>query len=301
MEILYLEILAARLQKTELLLIDNEGAEARTEEYELLKSFLLRLRKEGMSICIFGYQISTLYFLCDRIAFLTDGKIIKVLNKTDWAEHEVEEMMSTVYPQRHIGVPEQKDQAEKVFEVKNLKLKNGATLHFSLYSGEYVVLISPQTETFLYLKKWESRNVAFLETQNIDLLVEGLTPLENLCLGFYDRLSFLGFEKRNVIACLEREFDEWYGKAGVLKERDCKKLYRKDRIAINLFRIKMRHPNVLICNDLNIRNDTVTYQMLKENLVALTENGTAVCIVTNEIDYSDETATRFIVNEDIGH
>lgn len=301
MEILYLEILAARLQRTELLLIDNEGEEARAEEYEFLKGFLMRLQKEGMSICFFSYQISVLYFLCDRIAVLSDGKIIKVLNKADWAEHELEEVISSLYARRHITVPEQREQARKFFEVRNLKLKNETSLSFSLYSGEYVVLISPQVETFSYLKKYGSKRAAFLETQNIDSLIERLSPLENLCLGFYDRFSFLGFEKRKVIECLEKEFDEWYGRPGILRERDCRKLYRKDRIAINLFRIRMQHPKVLICNDLNIRNDITTYQMLKENLVALTENGTAVCIVTNEIDYSDETATRFIVNEDMRH
>ena len=57
----------------------------------------------------------------------------------------------------------------------------------------------------------------------------------------------------------------------------------------------MQKIDVLFCNALNAYNDLMTYQMVEDALIAMTQAGTAVCVITNDFAYYDDLVERYIV------
>ena len=84
-------------------------------------------------------------------------------------------------------------------------------------------------------------------------------------------------------------------KRGLLEHKDSRHLFKKERIAINLFRLKLVRAKVIICNDFAIHNDLVTYHMVKESLAELLESGTAVCMFTGDVDHEEELVDRYVL------
>lgn len=317
MEKLLLETLAARHRKTKILLIDVTGIEGTMQEYANLKKLLTQLKQEGLAVILFSHQISITHFLSDRIAVLHQGRIIKIISQSVTAQKELTQITSVLYKEEkendqrlHVG-------GKKVFEIENLDAGLRRPVSFFLRRGKLAALVSPHPELFQVMARRifqgeqekrclmrycgqkigrleKGKGILFLNTLHLDQLIEEMTPLENLCLGISNRVSFLGFEKQNVIECLERDFYEWYGHEGLLRQKNCRMLYQRDRIAINLFRLRFQKLDVIFCNDLSIHNDLVNYHMIKEGLIALAEAGTAVCLLTNNLTHNEQIE-RYIV------
>lgn len=317
MEKLYLEILVARHRKAEILLIDSMNLEGTTLEYDKLRSLLNRLKKEGMSIVYFSHQMNMLPWISDRIAFLYDGRIIKVVDRTGASQEDLMKMLAVLYEEEMKMERQHPMGDEEILSVRNLDARLENPVSFSIHKGEFVTVVSPNLELFHLLQERilgigqvdrcelryrgkcveslkRKREVFFLNTAYLDRLIEEMTPMENLCMGLYEKMSLLGFGKKAVLDCLEREFYEWYGHEGMLRRKDCSSLYRKDRIAINLYRLRLLRSSVIICNDLTIHNDIVTYRMVKKSLAELLERGTAVCMITGDITYTDDLVERYV-------
>ncbi|MDO4333995.1 MAG: ATP-binding cassette domain-containing protein [Eubacteriales bacterium] len=317
MEKLELEVLMAHQRHTKILLIDGTDIEGMTAEYERLKKLLTRFKQEGMSIVYINYQMAPVSFLADRIAILYQGRILKILDKDQTSQAELEGILSGLYAEEKLEPGKCSASREEILSVKNLNIGLSKSLSLTINRGEFLTVITPRLELFSVLQAriaqgeqaencsffyqgiprkrlHDDKEIFFLNTLYLDRLLEELSPLENLCLGMYEKFSFLGIRRRQMLKCLEQEFYDWYGHEGMLREKNCSALYRKDRIAINLFRLRLLKSKVIICNDLSIHNDFVTYRMVKNCLAKLQERGTAVCMITGDMTYNDEMVQRYL-------
>lgn len=316
-EKLELEILAAHHHRTGILLIDGTDIEGMTAEYEQLKRLLMRMKQEGMSIVYINYQMTPVSFLADRIAILYKGRILKVLEKNHTSQDELRHILFTLYSEEKITPRSSNALQEEILSVTNLNIGLREAVSLTLNRGEFVTVITPRLELFSILqdrvtgggqaescslfyqglprkKIRDSREIFFLNTLYLDRLLEELSPMENLCLGMQEKFTHMGIVRKNLMKCVEQEFYDWYGHEGLLQARACGELYRKDRIAINLFRLRLMKAKVIICNDLSIHNDFVTYRMVKNCLAELLEMGTAVCMITGDMTYSDDMVQRYV-------
>lgn len=319
-EKLSLEILAARHNRTNLLLIDGTDLEGTTMEYESFKQLLVHMKQEGMSVVYINFQMNLLFFLSDRIAVLHQGQIIKILEKNRTSQEELKHIFSVLYKEEKLAPRSFQAAKEEILSIKNLDAGLRSPVSFSVNKGEFVTVVSPRLELFSILQaritqgvQWESsafyyqgvftkklrdnKEIYFLNTLYLDQLIEELTPMENLCMGIYERFAFFSFERRDLVKCLEQEFYDWYGHEGILQAKDCSALYRKDRIAINLFGLRLLKSKVIICNDFSIHNDLVTYHMVRKCLAELLDRGTAVCMITGDTTYNDDIVERYVFLE----
>ncbi|MBD5393161.1 MAG: ATP-binding cassette domain-containing protein [Lachnospiraceae bacterium] len=319
-EKLSLEILAARHNRTDLLLIDGTDIEGTTVEYQRLKQLLLHMKQEGMTIVYINFQMNLLFFLSDRIAILHRGSIIKILKKEKTSQAELKRIFSTLYKEEKLAPRTFQAAKKEIFSINNLNAGLRTPVSFSVNEGEFVTVISPRLELFSILqaritqgvqcesssfyyqgslikKLWNNKEIYFLNAFYLDNLIEELSPIENLCLGIYERFTFLGFEKPDMLRCLEQEFYDWYGHKGILQARDCSSLYRKDRIAINLFWLRFLKAKMIICNDISIHNDLETYHIVRKCLAELLDKGTAVCMITGDSTYHDDIVERYVFLE----
>lgn len=316
-EKLSIEILAARHQKARILLLDGTGIEGTTVEYRQLKKLLTQMKQEGMSIVYANYQMPQLFFMADRIGILHKGRMIKFFETETTSLEELERSASVLYHEMKPAVRKNKVPENNILFLYNMNAGLCKPVSISVNAGEFAAVISPRLELFSILesrikygeqeeggilsyqgkvlsKVNDNREIYFLNTAYLESLIEELSPLENLCLGMYEKLSFLGVERKNMMRCLEQEFDDWYGQKALLKGKNSARLYRKERIAVNLFRLQLLRPRVIISNDFSIHNDQVTYRMVMNCLADLLDQGTAVCMVTGDTMYNNELVGQYI-------
>lgn len=317
-EKIMVEVLIALRQKKKILLIDLAGVEGTVQEYTRLKMLLLRVKDAGTSAIIFGHQLETVSYLSDRVAVICNGRIVKRWNASEISAKMIEQIKRALYPTAKREKPRAPIRHECILRVKSLDTGLRKPVAFDLYRGEFAAVVSPQLEMFqsLYdrihngvgadvcevefqgcpeIKLTEKQGMFFLSTQYLDCLIDEMTPLENLCLGITDKTGAALGENRELVNCVERDFYEWYGHEGLLRQKDSRQLYIKDRIAINLFRLRFQKIKVLFCNALNVHNDLLTYQMVEDVLISMTQSGTTVCLITNDFAYYDEMVDRYIV------
>ena len=313
LEKLVIEVLLSLRQKVQLLIIDLNGIEGTAREYRMLKSLLDRIRQENVAVVVSSHQAEVVSFLSDRIAVLYDGRILKEFSVGEITPEELETLAMRLYHVEKSQPNKKRKDRKCVLQVQGLEAGLRERLSFSLYEGEFASIISPQREMFQILlrriqKAEQSRScrvlyrgkdieklengdrIVFLDTRYLDVLIEDMSPLENLCLGISDKVGRWGIESRNIIRCMEQDFYEWYG--------HCRSLNKEDRLAINLFRLRFLKADVIFCNALNVHNDVVSYQMVEDALIGLTQLGTSVCVMSNDIAYRDEMIERRVILDD---
>lgn len=318
LEKLVIEVLMSLRQKVQLLIIDLNGIEGTAREYQMLKNLLDRIRQDNIAVVVSSHQAEVISFLSNRIAVLYDGRILKEFVSDEITPEELERLAFRLYHVEKIQLNKKQAQRRQVLEVMGLKAGLRQSVSFSLYAGEFAAIVSPQREMFQILlrriqngeqsqscqvvyrgeeitKRSNGDGIFFLDTRYLDVLIEDMSPLENLCLGITDKAGKWGIESRSIVRCMEQDFYEWYGHEGLLKQKNCRSLDKEDRLAINLFRLRFLKADVLFCNALNVHNDVVSYQMVEAALIGLTQSGTSVCVLSNDIAYRDEMIERCVI------
>jgi len=318
LEKLVIEVLMSLRKKVQLLIIDLNGIEGTAREYRMLKNLLDSIRQENVAIVISSHQPEVVSFLSDRVAILYDGRILKEFEAKEITAEELEELALTLYHVEKGRANKNRKDRKCVLQVQGLEAGLQEKVSFSLYERELAAIVSPQREMFQILlrriqeaeqshscqvlyrgenldKRENGDGIFFLDTRYLDVLIEDMSPLENLCLGISDKAGKWGIENRNIIRCMEQDFYEWYGHEGMLKQKNCYALDKEERMAINLFRLRFLKADVIFCNALNVHNDVVSYQMVEDALIGLTQVGTSVCVLSNDVAYRDEMIERHVI------
>ena len=318
-----IEALAALRRKVKILVIDLNGIDGTVREHTALKHLLDRLRREDVAVMISSHQAEIVSLLCDRIAMIYGGRIIKEFAGNEISAQELEALTLNLYQVKHPARPEVREDRECVLKVQALETGPGKTASFSLYRGELAALVSPQRELFQLLRRKAcgsgeksggtillhgaqltraqgNEAIFFLDTQYLGHVIEDLSPLENLCLGLSDKAGLLGFENKSVVECMERDFYGWYGHEGLLRSPDSRALNKIHRVAINLFRLRFLKAQVIFCNALNVHRDVVSCRLAEEALMELVREGTSVCMLLNDLSYRDEMIERYITLDEDG-
>jgi len=312
------ELVMALRRKVRLLMVDLNGVEGTFQEYEMLRRLLARVCQEQAAVIISTHRAEIISFLSDRIAILFQGQILKTIAQEAATTSGLEALSMALYQVKKREAQPISALREEVFRVAGLDAGLPEPVEFSLYRGEIFTIVSPQRDMLHILRRrildgyqektspvlfkgraikrlGSLKGIAFLDMQEIDQLIEGLSPLENLCLGISQKAGGLGFAGRNIARCIEQDFTEWYRNGNFLHQKNCRELYKKDRIAINLFRLRLCNAEVIFCNTLNVYNDVVTLHMVRDVLASLTESGAAVCIFSSDSSYQEELAERTVV------
>lgn len=310
-----LETLMALRRNPDVLIIDLNGIEGSGSEYELLNRLLIRIREGNTGVLVSGNQAEVICMLCDRIAVIYDGRIIKEFAAGEISPGKLERLLLRLYHVEKESVPKPLMDSDCILRVTGLEIGPGEKVSFSLFQGEFVAIVSPRQNLFQILQRRvldgeqrqtcsvrytgteirqaePGKGILFLNTRFLDALIEDMTPLENLYMGIFDRL---GPEYKKLIRCMERDFYEWYGHEGILRQKDCRALKKEDRIAINLFRLRFMKVGVIFCNALNVHSDVKSGKMVSDALRELARTGVAVCMLTNDVSYRGEMVDRYVI------
>lgn len=298
-----LEILAAKYRGTRLILMDISGIEGTATEFYALKSLLHLIKQEGITFLIFGHQNTRLYPLSDRIGILHKGRIIQVFST---AEVSVGELTAAVYnlysnPRLYSRAG---GEGEPALKIEDLDVGLHSPVSFQVNAGELVALFCPAMDLYPVLNTrlnagaQKTGGVCFVDTPQLEWVIREMSPLENICLGLKDRNGRPLLRSASIRGAIEQDFDEWYEQKGLLQAKNSTALRQRERIALNLFRLRLINPRVIICNDISTYNDIVTYHMVMDALAAMTENGTAVCITTNTMSMGSSISWYVVLRDE---
>lgn len=317
-ERLLLELFQARLRKAEIILIDNLILEGSIKECELLRQLMGKLKSEGVSFVITSYQAERLPSFTDRMAYMIDGRVVKYIDMKREGYGVLRKVQTVIFPDEELRGREKGERSEAVFSLNCLDIGFGKQMSLELYRGEFTTVLDPamvvysalrartvegkQAETSALLfqgrpfkRITEGQGVLYVDITTLDQVIEGMNPVDYLCLGLNDKLAILGVGKRGRIQCLIDDFAEEYGNREMLEHKTCRGLRRKERIALNLFRIRIRKPSVIFCNDINTRYDLETCHIIRNSLQRMMEGGACVCMVSANLEKIDEGADQYVM------
>lgn len=317
-ERLLLELFQARLRKAEIILIDNLILEGSFKECEQLHRLMGKLKEEGVSFVITSYQVERLPSFTDRMAYMVNGRIIKYIDMKQEGYGVVRNVQAVIFPDEELKERVKGERTEAVLSLTGLDIGFGKQVSLELYPGEFTTVLDPAMEVYSvlrdrildgkqaensvllykgqpYKKIPEGHGILYVDITTLDQVIEGMTPVGYLCMGLYHKLSVMGIAKPSRIQCLIDDFVEEYGDEKTLKSKNCKNLRRKERISLNLFRVRMLKPVVIFCNDINTHYDLETCHMIRKSLQRLIEGGTSVCMVSANLEKMDEGADQYVM------
>ena len=135
------EILKALLRNVELLILDEPTAVLTPQESDMLFKTLKDLKKHGKTIIFISHKLKEVKQIADRVTVIRDGKVIATKDASELTEHQIAELMvgreiksERIAPSPKVGEP--------LLEVENLNYINEENIpvlksvSFKVRSGE---------------------------------------------------------------------------------------------------------------------------------------------------------------------
>jgi ABC-type sugar transport system ATPase subunit len=302
-ERLQAELIKAMLANAEIILIDNVNLDFKLEELEKTNALMQRLAREDISIVIADSRFDCLKHFAHRIAFLKEGQVLKITDNLPVNYPTMEKTISLMLPA--VAFPGtigrfRKSGSQKPAWLLKLKSSRNDFFNVNLYPGEVTAIIN-LTGTVLELPGGDKKTrIISMDFDTEQIIVESLSPGDNLCLGIYDRLSILGCIIKKRKYSVTHEFTEWYGKDALAGKRDCRSISELDKLAIILFRLLVYKPAVMIAGVSVVNNDKTIQSMIAKGLAELARNGTAVGFMPDSPNTLEDFADRYVVINENG-
>jgi ABC-type sugar transport system ATPase subunit len=298
-----IELLKAKLANAEAILVDNVDLDFTAVEFEKINLLLKKLNSEKIPIIVTSSHIDHLKKCTDRIVFLHAGHALKTIVNEPLHDPQMVKIMSYLLP--NFTVPDgtslrQKNEYADKIRTLCLKSAQNKLYHVNLYPGEVTAIINLSQDRLDLAEEDRKPRILMLDLDMGKMILETLSPGDNLCLGIYKRLSKLGFIIKQYRQNIIDEFTDWYGKKTLAQKADCRSISELDKLAIILFRLLISKPDVLIGSAFSIIRDKTIHRMIYHNLVELAKNGSTIGFVVDGLDMLEDFADRYVVINENG-
>ncbi|MDO4549428.1 MAG: hypothetical protein Q4D04_15160, partial [Clostridia bacterium] len=278
-----------------------------------------KLKEKKVSFVISGSQWTSLCSFCDRITLLDRRHICKIVPAIPQARAIAERVMlggaGCDVDDDFTARPQQVNKTV-VFEASHLTGKYLDDISFTLNRGEILALHDPRKRALdelfdlvqnpalahsgrlmVFNRDYDPANTSFrVVTTDFNMekrFLNHMSLRDNLCMACYPRMSDMGVLRNNRLKYVENEFAKWYGNSAMIGLAHCDKLHERDKVAVYMFALKMRNPQLLFCTDPGVATDYAASQMIFRELREMAKNGAAVLIMLSSID-TNSVADRVI-------
>lgn len=93
---------------------------------------------------------------------------------------------------------------------------------------------------------------------------------------------------------IKKDFLEWYPSETLKKCKNCEDISEQDKMAILLYRIRLKKPQMILCIDPRRYTDALTYQMMKEQMWEFAESGISILIMAQNVEQNYRLTDRFL-------
>ena len=310
-------------QHPRIVILDEPTAVLSDNEVEILFRMIRKIQKDGITIIYISHRLDEIFQVSDRIAVMRDGMMITVLeNKNltydDLVGHMLGRKLETMFPPKLTG-----PFTEEELRIENFTNEHLKGISFKVHKGEILGIVglvgSKRTELAraiygidklkdgtLYIegKKTEIRspydaikNGIFLAPE--DRKGEGIVPersiRENITYSDMDRFFSLGMVKKKT----ENSYAETLKQQIRIKapsiETLCKKLSGGNQQKVVVAKALTSNPKILIFDEPTQGIDVGAKAEIYELIHELAKNGTAVIVISSEMEEAIGIANRLLV------
>lgn len=300
-----LEILKQYVFGRKVFLLDDYIYDSDNPHFSVFAQMIRKMCRQGASFLIAGVNANILSKLCGRIMMLSNRTIVKEY-PADW--RGIKNLRNTLAGQvvrwpKPLQKNETFGESETAFSFRlaGMDLHEEAILR--LYKGELAILVNLSLSVTDGMKKraeQEQGCVVMLDVGIDDYIIDDMSVMDNLCMGQYEKMSVWGKIIRKNLGVAGEEFEQWCGLKGLAARKNCRDLTHLERLAVILYRICMKNPDVLICMDQNHSLDYESKAFVEARFREMTENGMAVCIIVSNVDFLENGADRYHVISESG-
>jgi len=324
------EILKALFQEVKILILDEPTSVLTPQQTESLLEFLLQLKQQGHSVVLVTHKLLEAEAVCDKVTVLRRGKHVGTVKKEDTTLQEIARMMvdrDWISPAKGIKPSEER---RVLLETNGLEVENeGAVvcnnLSIAIGVGEIVGVAGVAgngqielAETLVGLRrpkkgsilldgvninKWSSSKrrlvgIGYIpEDRHRQGMVTEMSVAENLV---FSTIGQPPFSYRGIIH--HRSINNWAEE--VIKEFTIKTenhltpvgyLSGGNQQKIILARVLSSNPRLIVACQPARGLDFSTTQYIREKIVKSTNDGTAVLLISSDLDELIELSHRIVV------
>lgn len=310
-------------QKPELVIFDEPTAVLSDNEVEILFRMIRHIQKEKTSIIYISHRLDEIFELCDRIAVMRDGMMIQILeNKNltneDLVDHMLGRKLNTMFPPKQTQVSK-----EEVLRIEHFTNANLHDISLHVCRGEILSIVglvgSKRTELAraiygidklqggeMYVEGHKVsirspydaiRHGFFLAPE--DRKGEGIVPQRSIKenVTYSDMKQFFRFglvcDKKEK-SYVEKMKNQIRIKAPNI-ETQCKNLSGGNQQKVVVAKALTAKPKILIFDEPTQGIDVGAKAEIYELLHEIAEQGTAVIVISSEMEEAIGLSNRMIV------
>jgi simple sugar transport system ATP-binding protein len=323
------ELLKALYRNAELLILDEPTAVLTPQEVEEFFAILRRMKEQGKTIIIITHKLEEVLAISDEVTVMRDGKSV---GNVRTAETSAKDLARMIVGRDVLLRVEKTDASPKdtVLEVKGLTIpgKHGAAVDdvsFAVRAGEIVGIAgiegNGQTELIEAMAglcrvsagsvEFEGKNITNLSARRLKELGIAHIPedrhkrglllhsdlAENAILGVHYRppMAAGGFMKGAAIDKRIREIVENFDVRPPIPELSAKSLSGGNQQKLIIGREFELNPKLLLVSQPTRGVDIGAIEFIHRKLIALRDAGTAVLLVSAELEEVTALADRLLV------
>ena len=274
----------------------------------------------GYSFIYVGNHHEELFRICDRVALLKGGRIVKLYEKREMTDSNIRPFIANSFGETSIKRPSLKE--KNILEFRNVATNSLSNMSFSIKKGECVVLLdmnntsledirglilegkeiikgevilnkSPYTS--IMSRKFLDYKVAVIEDNPTKTMIfKEMTYLENLTFLTVNKLNNLWIRKR-YLKSVVKEYKALVGE--VIEKHDIKDLSLQELYELVYYRIHLFNPEIVLSIKPFAKGDMLCRNRVIKLIEELKSKGISVMILTVSLSDSLEVADRLLILE----
>ena len=286
-----------------------------------LMSFQRVLRKycdRGFSFLYVGNHHEELFRICDRMALLSEGRILKVFQREEMTDDKMQPFIMDSF-----GLSESKTftkRLEAVLEFNNIDFEELSNINFSLVKGECItfldmsntasssilklmtkgfaprkgeILLNNSIYTTAMSRSFLKNKIAVIEENPTEtMLFDELSYIDNLTL-LLDSKESKGLLRSKYIKSLLREYRPMFG--DLMLKSSLEELTLEEKYILVYYKIHLFNPKVVFCIKPFARGDMFIRDRIIKLIEELKKRGITVIILTVSITDCLEVSDRLLI------
>lgn len=253
------ELLRSVVAGNHLIVLEEIGALISDRELEHLHQILHHYAEKGFSFLYISPHFEEENNFCDRVAFLTNGRIWKVIPKEMMKNHTWETYDYNRYNMEynqmvrfHLEKREQEGRGQEIYSTWSFFSETiGQEIKFPIYRGEYLAIqvhenkiLREITEKLQTEMVKDEKAAVIQESPTVSMIFYGLSYMDNLCMSLSRRMANI-WKNNRIRASIRREYEEFLGE-NVFDTR-VEDLSERQKYQLIYSRVMLQRPQIVYC------------------------------------------------------
>lgn len=253
------ELLRSVVAGNHLIVLEEIGALLSDRELEQLHRILRHYAEQGISFLYVSPHFEEEHEVCDRIAFLTNGRIWKVIPKEmiknqTWEIYDYNRY-NREYNQMvrlHLEKRQQEDSEKEQLRVWSHNSEAaGRQISFPVYKGEYLAvqihenkILQEMTKILMEEVSGDDRSAVIQESPTSSMLFTGLSYMDNLCMSLSRRMGNI-WKTKKIRNSIRQEYEQLLGEE--VFDQKVENLSQKQKYQLIYSRVLLQNPQIVYC------------------------------------------------------